>query len=104
MRKSAKVINHLNSNMGLVGMINLLSPWGSALFHHQEFSVTAPVAQTLGNPDADSSIKATHFSSRRFKSTKTDKQLNSLNDADDNKVYWEAHNPRVFYKNKFETF
>lgn len=92
MRKSAKVINHLKSKMGLLGMINPLSPWGSTLFHHQEFSVTAPIARTLGNPDADLSIKAIRFSSRRFKSTKTDKRLNSLNDVDDDKVYWEAHN------------
>ncbi|XP_059433265.1 2-oxoisovalerate dehydrogenase subunit alpha 2, mitochondrial-like [Corylus avellana] len=84
MRKSSKVINHLKSKMGLLGVINLLSP--STLFHHQELSVAAPIARTLRNPDADLSIKATLFSSQRFKSTKADKHLNSLNDADDNKI------------------
>jgi hypothetical protein len=103
MRKSAKVINHLKSKMGVVGVINLLSP--STLFHHQDFSVAAPIARTLGNPDADLSIKATLFSSRRFKSTKADKHLNSLNDADDNKVYiGKPTINRVFYENKFGTF
>ena len=103
MRKSAKVINHLKSEMGLVGVINLLSP--STLFHHQDFSVAAPIARTLGNPDAYLSIKATLFSSRRFKSTKADKHLNSLNDADDNKVYiGKPTINRVFYENKFGTF
>lgn len=62
------------------------SSWNSTSSHHQEFPVTAPIAHNLGNPDADLSVKATLFSACRFKSTKPEKQLNSLNDADDNKV------------------
>uniref|UniRef100_A0A2N9J810 3-methyl-2-oxobutanoate dehydrogenase (2-methylpropanoyl-transferring) n=1 Tax=Fagus sylvatica TaxID=28930 RepID=A0A2N9J810_FAGSY len=72
--------------MRLFGMINLTS-WSSTISsHHQEFPVTASIAQNLGNPDADLSFKATLFSASRFKSTKPGKQLNSLNDTDDNKV------------------
>lgn len=68
------------------GMINLTS-WSSTISsHHQEFPVTASIAQNLGNPDADLSFKATLFSASRFKSTKPGKQLNALNDTDDNKV------------------
>ena len=71
--------------MGLFDMITL-SSWNSTSSHHQEFPVAAPIARNLGNPDANLSVKATFFSACRFKSTKPKKQLNSLNDADDNKV------------------
>ena len=71
--------------MGLFDMITP-SSWNSTSSHHQEFLVTAPIAHNLGNPDADLSVKSTLFSACRFKSTKPEKQLNSLNDADDNKV------------------
>ncbi|KAB1210551.1 2-oxoisovalerate dehydrogenase subunit alpha 2, mitochondrial [Morella rubra] len=70
--------------MGLLGVINLI-PWSSSL-SHREFSVTAPNAQTLGDSDTDLSIRATLFSSFRFMSTKAEKQLDSLPNADDNKV------------------
>ncbi|KAM3702678.1 hypothetical protein ACB098_04G042500 [Castanea mollissima] len=85
MRKSPKLINLLKYRMGLFDMITPCS-WNSTSSHHQEFPVKAPIAHNLGNPDADLSVKATLFSACRFKSTKPEKQLNSLNDADDNKV------------------
>ncbi|XP_075660636.1 2-oxoisovalerate dehydrogenase subunit alpha 2, mitochondrial isoform X2 [Castanea sativa] len=85
MRKSPKLINLLKYRMGLFDMITPCS-WNSTSSHHQEFPVKAPIAHNLGNPVADLSVKATLFSACRFKSTKPEKQLNSLNDADDNKV------------------
>jgi hypothetical protein len=72
--------------MGLLSMIKQSSCSRSSLTHHQNPPFAARNAQNFRDPDANFRMSATLFSARRFKSIKTEKQLNSLDDVDHNQV------------------
>ena len=64
---------------------NFWSGW----FHH---GCTSSMAPNCRNPDAISNGAATQFATLGFESTKAEKQVDCLCDAEDNQVYLRGHN------------
>ena len=84
--KSKRIFQCLKSKICVVGL-GKNSFW-SGWFHHGCPSSMAPLAPTCRNPDAVLVNAATQFATRRFESTKAEKHVDSLCDAEGNQVFF----------------
>lgn len=82
--KSKRILQCLKSKICVVGL-GKNSFW-SGWFHHGCPSSMAPLAPTYRNPDAVLVNAATQFATRRFESTKAEKHVDSLCDAESNQL------------------
>ncbi|KAL6346078.1 hypothetical protein AAG906_025358 [Vitis piasezkii] len=82
--KSKRILQCLKSKICVVGL-GKNSFW-SGWFHHGCPSSMAPLAPTCRNPDAVLVNAATQFATRRFESTKAEKHVDSLCDAEGNQL------------------
>ncbi|KAJ9704110.1 hypothetical protein PVL29_005412 [Vitis rotundifolia] len=82
--KSKRILQCVKSKICVVGL-GKNSFW-SGWFRHGCPSSMAPLAPTCRKPDAVLIDAATQFATRRFESTKTEKHVDSLCDAEDNQL------------------